>query len=341
MHHQFRHHTNNFWGLPVWDILFGTFKNPTRFRASDPARVARASSLRLLFLQAGTLRYPPGSDLILSMRRKSIFALGILGLYCIVIGLAPFPDRLILFPTTAPIDPGAAQRKTVAYGGGKLEIWTATSKAAQVAGRPDAYFLRFYGNADRAERWVGDEARMWGQRAIEVWGMNYPGFGGSSGPARLASIGPAALIAFDALKREAGDRPIILFGASMGSTAALAIAAQRPVAGLILQNPPPLRQMLLRQFGWWNLWLLAGPLAYKIPHDLDSVANAKQSQAPAIFLLAGRDEVVAPRYQSLVVDAYAGKKRIIPLPQAGHNSPLESAALEKLNEALTWLLPRR
>jgi len=32
IHHQFRHHTNNFADIPLWDILFGTFKNPKRFQ---------------------------------------------------------------------------------------------------------------------------------------------------------------------------------------------------------------------------------------------------------------------------------------------------------------------
>src|SRR4051794_19366893 len=31
VHLQFRYHTNNLAGLPIWDILFGTFKNPARF----------------------------------------------------------------------------------------------------------------------------------------------------------------------------------------------------------------------------------------------------------------------------------------------------------------------
>ena len=123
----------------------------------------------------------------------------------------------------------------------------------------------------------------------------------------------------------------------MGTTAALAIAAQRPVAGLILQNPPPLRQMLLRQFGWWNLWLLAGPLARKIPTELDSIANARAAHAPAIFLLAEEDEVVAPRFQALVVEAYAGEKRIIHLPAANHNSPLDDVSLTKLRDGIDWL----
>src|SRR5213076_1731280 len=114
---------------------------------------------------------------------------------------------------------------------------------------------------------------------VEVWGVNYPGFGGSSGPARLARIGPASLAAYDELRKVAGTRPIFVFGASLGSTADLHIAAQRPVAGLILHNPPAIRQMILRQFGWWNLWLLAGPLALQIPRELDSIANARASRA--------------------------------------------------------------
>jgi hypothetical protein len=33
VHHQFGHHTNNFADLPLWDMLFQTFKNPKNFRA--------------------------------------------------------------------------------------------------------------------------------------------------------------------------------------------------------------------------------------------------------------------------------------------------------------------
>ena len=179
---------------------------------------------------------------------------------------------------------------------------------------------------------------MWNDRAVEIWGMNYPGFGGSTGPARLAKIGPAALAAFDALRRDAADRPIVAYGASIGATAALHVAAQRPIAGLILHNPVPLRDVILRQFGWWNLWLLAGPVALQIPQDLDSVANAGASRAPAIFLLAEKDEIVAPRFHQLVVQAYAGEKRVIELRGAHHNDPIEGTALADLNDALGWLL---
>src|SRR5213596_1956284 len=253
------------------------------------------------------------------------------------------PDHLILFPTRTPINAGGAVQKTIPFQNGQLEVWIAQSRLARAKGNPEVYVLRFYGNADRAERWPAAEAEMWSDRAVEIWGMNYPGFGGSTGPARLSKIGPAALSALDGLKRHANDRPIVPFGTSIGATAALYLAASRPggIAGLILQNPPPLREMILRQFGWWNLWLLAGPVALQIPRDLDSIANARASRAPAIFLLAERDEIVAPRFHRLVVQAYAGEKRVIELRGAYHNDPIEGAPLADLNDALGWVLTKK
>jgi hypothetical protein len=61
---------------------------------------------------------------------------------------------------------------------------------------------------------------------------------------------------------------------------------------------------------------------------------------PAIFLLAERDEIVAPRFHRLVVQAYAGEKRIIELRGACHNDPIEGTALADLNDALGWVLAK-
>jgi pimeloyl-ACP methyl ester carboxylesterase len=274
------------------------------------------------------------------MRRGGI-TLVMASLYILVILFGQIPDHLILFPTTAPLDAHGAVRKVLPFQNGELELWTAKSQLARQNGRPEIYVLRFYGNADRADRWVAAEAEAWNNRAVEFWGMNYPGFGRSTGPARLNRIAPAALTAFDALRSNAGERPTVLFGASIGSAPALYVAARRSVAGLILHNPPALREIILRQFGWWNLWLLAGPVALQIPRDLDSIANGKSVHIPAIFLLAEQDEIVLPRYQRLVVDAYAGEKRVITLRGAHHNTPIEGAGLADLYNALDWLLPKK
>jgi len=270
-------------------------------------------------------------------RRPPYFVLAVLAAFLLMIFCTTFPDQLILFPTTEHIDAHGAARETIPFHNGELEIWTARSRLAKQRNRVDAYILCFYGNADRADRWVALEADAFGERAIEVWGVNYPGFGGSSGPARLKRMGDAGLAAFDALKTKAADKPIYVFGASIGSAVALNVAANREVRGLVLHNPPPLRQIILRNYGWWNLWLLAGPVAMQIPRDLDSLANAKRIPAPALFLLAENDEIVPPRFQRLVVDSFAGEKRVIQLPGANHNSPIEGPVVTEIHHAYDWL----
>jgi pimeloyl-ACP methyl ester carboxylesterase len=261
----------------------------------------------------------------------------VLAAFLAMIFCTTFSDQLILFPTTQSIDAHGATRETIPFRSGKLEIWTARSHLAKQHGEPDACILRFYGNADRADRWVALEADAFGERALELWGVNYPGFGGSSGPARLKSMGEAGVAAFDALKTRAGGKPIYVFGASIGSAVALHVAANREARGLVLHNPPPLRQVILRHYGWWNLWLVAGPVALQIPRELDSVANAKRIHAPALFLLAQNDEIVLPRFQRLVVDSFAGEKRVIPLPGAYHNSPIEGPVVSEIHRAYDWL----
>jgi pimeloyl-ACP methyl ester carboxylesterase len=261
--------------------------------------------------------------------------------YAAIVAFVPVADRLILFPTTAPIDAGRAERRVVPFEGGELEIWTAMSRPPTLEGGAEISVLRFYGNADRAERWVALEAQEWKTRSVRISGVNYPGYGGSSGPASLARMARAGIATYDALAAETTGKPIVVYGASIGSTVALHVAANRLVSGLILHNPPAMRQMVLRVFGWWNLWLLAGPVALQIPRELDSVANAKRVRCPALFLLAERDEIVAPRFQQLVVNAYAGEKRIITLPGAGHNSPIEGTVVADVQRSYEWLLARR
>jgi len=261
-------------------------------------------------------------------------------IYLFVILSGHLPDRLILFPSTAPINPGAALRQSIPFQNGELEVWTAASYRARQSNKVDAYILRFYGNADRAELWASLEAETWNDRAVQIWAVNYPGFGGSSGPASLRRIPGAALTAFDALQNKAGPRPIIVFGTSLGATAALHVAANRNANGIILHNPPPLRQIILRHFGWWNLWLLAGPVALELPRELDSLENAKRVHAPGVFLVAENDEIVPPKFQRLVFEAFAGDKRLINLPGAYHNSPIEGAIMTEVYKGYDWLLPR-
>jgi len=245
-------------------------------------------------------------------------------------------DSLVLPANHEPIDPAGARRHMIRVAGRAVECWIARSPGA--AGRePEAFVLFFIGKGDRVDRLIMSVANGWGRWPVELWGMNYPGSGGSTGPPKLAQVTPDALVAYDALRQVAGPRPIFVQGGSFGSVAALSVAARRPVAGLVLQNPPPLRQLIMGHYGWWNLWLVAGAVATHLPRDLDSLDNAAHSAAPAIFILSGADKVIPPRYHRLVVNAYAGPKRVIEMPGARHNDPLTREAAQRLAEDMTWL----
>lgn len=253
--------------------------------------------------------------------------------------LASFPyhlaDRLILFPTDRFIRV-AAERKLIDVPGGKLEIIAAQSRAAKDT-EPEAFILEFTGNASRAEMVAEDTAWQWQRHPVEVWAVNYPGYGASTGPARLQAIADTALIAYDQLKAKAAGRPVFVIGTSLGTTAALHIAAKRDVAGLILTNPPPLRQLIRGRFGWWNLWLIATPVSFGVTPDLDSLANAARCKAPAMFILSARDEIVPLAFQQRVAAAYAGPKRLLSRERANHNDPVEGNDQAWMTEQVEWL----
>jgi pimeloyl-ACP methyl ester carboxylesterase len=245
-------------------------------------------------------------------------------------------DRIVLYPTTDPIDPDGARQVVVPFGSGQLELFVARSPGC-ASGEPTAFDLELVGNGARAEVVATPIAEHWGDRPVEVWALNYPGYGQSTGPAKLDSIPPAALAAYDAVARIANGRPIFLGSHSLGTTVALYVARHRTAAGLVLLNPPPLRELILQHYGWWNLWLAALPVAGGIPSELDSLSNAPHVTPPAIFLSAENDSIVPPRFHRMVYDAYAGPKRLVVLPGEDHNTLPDPQLVQEYKAVLDWL----
>ena len=235
-------------------------------------------------------------------------------------------ETFLLHPSTRPI-PGV---KTAMLPGLGLQIAVATAGESAV-GLPSA--AAFLGNASRAEFAAPRWARMLSELVAEVEALNYPGFGQSAGEADLSELAPSS-VAFDRLL----SHPILL-GNSLGSAVALAVAASRPEPPrlVVLQNVPPLDELILIRHGWWNLWLLAIPIAIQVPNDLDAIENAKLCTGPAIFLSANNDRTVPPNYQQDVIDAYAGPKTVIRY-DGGHNARLPREVVEQLREAVSGYL---
>lgn len=215
-------------------------------------------------------------------------------------------DELILHPSNDAISPdGAQEMKFARRDGETTDAFVARSPGCRFL-EPQAYVLDFTGNGTRAEETAGVLAQRWQNRPVEAIAVNYPGYGGSTGPASMTAIPPMALDAFDSVNALAAGKPVIVSGHSLGCTAALYVAANRPVAGLILQNPPPLRQLIVQEWGWWNLWLASVPIAMAIPAELDSIANARKCREPAVLISSLHDHHVPTIYHKMVYDVYAG-----------------------------------
>jgi len=230
-----------------------------------------------------------------------------------------------------------ARQQVLNFHDKKIDCWTARPPGAAET-EPRAYVLFFVGKGDRADRWITAVAGAWRNKPVEVWGLNYPGSGESTdGTPRLKTAADEALFLFDHVNALARGKPVFVHAGSFGTAIGLCVSAARPVAGMVLQNPPPLKQLIMGNYGWWNLWLIAGPVAMQIPQELDSIENARKSKAPAVFVLAGRDTLVTPEYQRKVVDAYAGQKQVISMPAAEHNDPLTREASEQFEKDLNWL----
>jgi hypothetical protein len=247
-------------------------------------------------------------------------------------------DQMILGENHQTIDAHGARREVVTVDGRSVECWIARSGAP---GPPQAMVLYFIGKGGRADQWVSAVAWSWKDRPVEVWAMNYPGSGGSTGPARLSQVAPDALAVYDAAHRANPSLPIFLQGGSFGTSVVIYVAAQRPVVGIVLHNPPPLRQLILGYYGWWNLWLLAGPLSAQVPPELDSLVNAPKCNVPAIFIMSGSDGVIPPRFQEQIWRAYAGPKHRVDVPTSGHSDALTREASDQLEHELTWIWGRK
>jgi uncharacterized protein len=188
----------------------------------------------------------------------------------------------------------------------KLHAWHVDAGA----GAP--LVLYFGGNAEDVS-WMIGEAR---DRAPGMsWLLtSYRGYGGSEGSPSAATIGADALRWHDHAVKELKPRQVFAFGRSLGSSAAVYVAAERPLAGVVLVTPFDSLSAVAKRHYWYL------PVDLLLKHRLDSVLLAPKIAAPLLCLAAERDEVIPPEHARRLYEAWAGPKQWVELPGAGHNS---------------------
>jgi uncharacterized protein len=179
--------------------------------------------------------------------------------------------------------------------------------------------LYFGGNAEEVS-WMLDPARA---RAPGVsWLLlDYRGYGLSAGAPSEKALVADALALYDHAAALPGvdANHIYAFGRSLGSGVAVALAAQRRLAGLILVTPYDSLAAVAKRYYWYL------PVDWMLKHRFDSLALAPLQQTPLLCFIAGRDEVIPPEHAERLVAAWGGPKRRIELAGAAHDTADDAA----------------
>jgi len=154
--------------------------------------------------------------------------------------------------------------------------------------------LGFSGNATNAASTAAMLHHLYPD--ADVVAFHYRGYPPSEGsPSAAAFVEDAATI-LDFTRARLRPARTILAGFSVGSGVAAALAAHRPVDGLILVTPfDSLGAVAAGQYPWL-------PVRWLFRHDLEPTEALRGSRIPVAILAAGRDRLVVPaRTQGLRV----------------------------------------
>ena len=229
-----------------------------------------------------------------------------------VAGLVVFQDRLLYFPTRAPLSDVTASLAAWPDPQDFRGLLAEPGHEDHAAGRRGTAVV-FHGNAGHAGHRL-HYARALTDLGLRVILAEYPGYG-----ARAGTPGEQALVA-DAqrtisLAAERHGEPLLVVGESLGAAVAASAAARQAeqVAGLLLITP------------WDRLESVAGhhypwlPVGWLLRDRYDTVENLRHFERPVVIVLADEDEIVPARLGRTLHEGLGRKSRLVTIPGAGHN----------------------
>jgi len=262
------------------------------------------------------------SSAALQAVRFLLFLAALYGAACLLLLL--LRDRMIFpvrgEPTGAPADYGLPDGRAVTIetpDGERLAAWYLPPRDGAA---PAGAVLWFHGNAEWVSgfAWLVRELRP-ARAALLV--VEYRGYGSSTGRATVAGITRDALVAWDwlAARPEVDAARIVVYGRSIGSGPALHAAAERPVAGVIVESGfTSLRGLARRHYPVFPS-ALAGA-------GFDNLAAIGRVRAPVLLVAAERDGIVPAAMGRDLAAAAGGPAELWVVPDADHNTVWELGA---------------
>lgn len=151
-----------------------------------------------------------------------------------------------------------------------------------------------------------------------VLAIDYRGFGKSDGEATIDNIVEDAVAANKTLQK-----PVIVFGQSMGGFAALRLLEMRPenVKGAIIDGSFGDLQELARSKAKdiWLFWPFQYPIAWSFPNRS---VDASKINVPLLFIVGEDDGTIPPEFTKAVYDKANPPKELKILKAAGHTQTM-------------------
>jgi uncharacterized protein len=172
--------------------------------------------------------------------------------------------------------------------------------------------LYFHGNG-ASLRWRVDRFRTLTADGTGLVALSYRGYGGSSGsPTEPGLINDASAAYAFALTRYQPAR-IALWGESLGSGVAVALAAEKPVGHVVLESP----FTSAADVGAGRYWFV--PVRLLMKDQFRSDLLIAKVTAPVLVLHGERDRIVPIALGERLYALINAPKRFVRFPDAGHN----------------------
>ena len=233
---------------------------------------------------------------------------------------------LMYFPETARTAPAAAgfpqaEEITLTTADGETII------AWHLRPRGDKpVILYFHGNGGSLRLRVGRFQKL-AATGMGLVALSYRGYGGSSGkPTEAGLIADAHAVHGFAAERYSR---LALWGESLGTGVAVALAAEKPVARVILESP----YTSTLDVAAANYWFL--PVRLLMKDQFRSDQRIARVTAPVLILHGEADGIIPIQYGERLYAMISGEKRLMRFPRGGHNDLDEYGASD---EALKFLL---
>lgn len=216
-------------------------------------------------------------------------------------------------------------------GPGRLAWWlppAADGPAAPVV-------LYCHGNAGH----IGHRGERIRRFAALGWGVlmpEYRGYGGNPGtPSEPGLIADASAALADLRARGIAGPRIVLWGESLGSGVAAAIAAREGTAigAVVLETPfTSITDIAKARYRF-------APVDLLLKDRFDSLARIPAIQAPILIATAGRDTIVPPAMGRVLLSAAAAPAELWHADEAGHTDLVAHGLTEAAAEFLARHLP--